>query len=52
MLRGIAWFLPLVLLMGVAAAFAPTLRLVRRGFTPGQCSWRPLKMVRRSEKYR
>ena len=50
--RGIPWFLPLVLLMGVAAAFAPSTRLVRRGFTSGQCSRPPLKMVRKSEKNR
>ena len=50
--RGIPWFLPLILLMGVAAAFAPSTRLVRRGFTSGQCSWPPLKMVRKSEKNR
>ena len=50
--RCIPWFLPLILLMGVAAAFAPSTRLVRRGFTSGQCSWPPLKMVRKSEKNR
>ena len=50
--RCIPWFLPLILVMGVAAAFAPSTRLVRRGFTSGQCSWPPLKMMRKSEKNR